>query len=281
MIYRSSSYIKFLLLYFVLVVGAAITIFPVVWTFLNSIKPASLTFTIPPRLLFTPTIDSYKALFTGGYEAVAIWPYMKNSLIVSIISTFLTLGVSILAAYSLSRFNFKGKAILTLGIVATRMLPPVGTIIPMYILMSKLGLLDTHLSLILAYTALNIPLAVMMLRGFLDEIPSELEEAATIDGCSRLHALAVILVPLILPGVVATSIFSFLLSWNEFAIAIMLTSRKALTLPLIAMQFRAEEGIAWGPMSAASTLALIFPIVFVLLTQRHMVRGLVAGAVKG
>lgn len=284
---RTKYYLKKLwgrsTLYILLTIVTIVSIFPILWVMLTSIKPPMDTFVIPPKWIFTPTLESYKQLFFDGFAAlgVNIWLNLSNSLIIAVVSTVLTIIVSCYAAYGLSRFKFPGREAMALVIIATRMLPPVGTMIPFFLLINSLNLLDTKTALILAYTGLNIPFATWMLRGFFDEVPMELDEAAMVDGCNRNKMLWRILVPLIAPGLAATAVFSFLLSWNDFALALVLTSRNSKTLPLIVTSFITDEGIFWGPMSAAATVVLVPPIILMLLTQKHIAKGLTMGAVKG
>jgi multiple sugar transport system permease protein len=274
-------------IYGLLFLGMFVAIFPVLWTVLTSLKPGLATFAIPPVWAFRPTLEHYQALFGGrqetGYRVANIdfWFYMKNSLIAAIGGTLLTLVAASMAAYSLSRFYFKGKRLLTFAIVSTRMLPPIGTIVPLFLFMHKVGLLDTHAALVLAYTAFNLPLAVWMLRGFMDEVPKEVDEAAMIDGCSRLGVLGRIVMPMAAPGIGATAVLSFLLCWNDFTIALLLTNREATTLPVIVLSFISDEGIMWGPMTAAVTCAMVPMILVVIFAQKWMGKGLTFGAVKG
>ncbi|QQO10626.1 carbohydrate ABC transporter permease [Breznakiella homolactica] len=276
-------FVKRSILYCTLILVLTAAIFPIVWVVLTSIKPPAYTFAIPPKWVFTPTFESYRQLFLDGFAAlgVDIWLNMSNSIIIGVTSTAATVVISCYAAYGLSRFRFPGRNAMGLLIIATRMLPPVGTMIPFFLLINSLGLLDTRTALILAYTGLNIPFATWMLRGFFDEVPKELDEAAMVDGCNRNRMLWQIILPLIAPGLAATAVFSFLLSWNDFALALVLTSRNAKTLPLIVTSFITDEGISWGPMSAAATVVLIPPIILMLLTQKHIAKGLTMGAVKG
>jgi multiple sugar transport system permease protein len=280
---RITMVLKRFALYLILSVTLVFAVFPIIWVVLTSIKMPTDTFIIPPKWFFIPTFVNYQQLFSNGFAAmgVDIWLNLSNSLIIGVISTMATLVISSYAAYGLSRFNFPGRDLMGLAIIATRMLPPVGTMIPFFLLINSLNLLDTKAALILAYTALNIPFATWMLRGFFDEVPKELDEAAMMDGCTRNKMLWRIMMPLIAPGLAATCVFSFLLSWNDFALAIVLASRNSKTLPLIVTSFITDEGIFWGPMSAAATVVLIPPIVLMLLTQKYIAKGLTMGAVKG
>jgi multiple sugar transport system permease protein len=205
---------------------------------------------------------------------------MPNSIIASLTSTFLTIVTSFFAAYSLSRFNFRGRKPIAFFIIATRMLPPIATVFPLYLLMNQVGLRDTLIALILVYTTLNIPLAVWMLKAFVDEVPRAIEEAALIDGASRVYMLIKIVLPLVAPGLVATSIFSFLLAWNDFVIAFFLTGLRAKTLPLASTAFMTEMGIFWGPMGAFGTLVMAPAILFSFFASKYLIKGLTLGAVK-
>lgn len=277
------NFIKKAFIYGMLTAFLIFAVFPIVWVILTSIKEPADCFVIPPKWFFKPTLESYRQLFLNGFASMGIdmWKNFVNSTIIAISSTLLTMVVSCSAAYGLSRFSFPGKKLIAIGIIGTRMLPPVATMIPFFLLIHSLNLLDTKLALIMVYTALNIPLTTWMLRGFFDEVPKELDEAAMVDGCSRKKILWGILVPLIMPGLVATSVFSFLLCWNEFSLALVLAIRNSKTLPLIVTSFITDEGIFWGPMSAAATIILLPPAFFVLLTHKKMGKGLTMGAVKG
>jgi multiple sugar transport system permease protein len=269
--------------YLTLSAAAFVSIFPVLWIMLMSIKLPRDAVAIPPIFIFQPTLDSYRSLFISGWQAstINIMGYLKNSIVIAFASTTISVFAAMFAAYSLSRFRYRGRNLIGFVIIATRMLPPIATIVPMFLLMNALKLLDTHLGLIMAYTAVNVPFAVWMLRGFIDEVPLELEDAARIDGCSRLGSLWRVVLPLIAPGMAAASVYAFLLAWNDFALALILTSRQAKTLPLMVMAFFTSEGVEWGPMAAAVTVALLPPVLFVILMQKHLAKGLTMGAVKG
>ncbi len=269
--------------YLALIAAAFVSIFPVLWIMLMSVKLPRDAVALPPVFIFQPTLDSYRSLFISGWQAstINIMGYLKNSIVIAFVSTAISVAAAMFAAYSLSRFRYRGRNLIGFLIIATRMLPPIATIVPMFLLMHTLNLIDTHLGLIMAYTAVNVPFAVWMLRGFIDEVPLELEDAARIDGCSRLGSLWRVVLPLIAPGMAAASVYAFLLAWNDFALALILTSRQAKTLPLMVMAFFTSEGVEWGPMAAAVTVALLPPILFVILMQKHLAKGLTMGAVKG
>ena len=258
-------------------------IFPVIWMILTSFKPARETFRIPPSLFFNPTLSNYYELFGSRFEGGRLLPvFLPNSLIVTIITTIIVMFLALFTAYGLTNLNFRWKKPCTIFIIATRMLPPIGAILPLFFMFSELGLLDTKLSLILVHIALNLPLSIWILIGFLKGIPKEIEECARVDGCSRMGALLRIVMPLAAPGLVAAGIFTFIFTWNDFQIALFLTRAHAKTLPLLALSFQTiEEGVVWGPMSAGGSLIMIPMILFVLFAQKYIIKGLTMGGVKG
>ncbi len=271
------------LAYVVVISAVIIAIFPIAWIVLTSLKRPMDANAIPPVFIFKPVIDSYITLFVHGQDLLGldVMLHLKNSFIVATSTTFITVTIALLAAYSLSRFAFKGRNAVAFGILSVRMLPAVATVIPLFLFMGKLGLIDNILSLILAYSAIFLPFTVWMLRGFIDEIPTELEDSARIDGCSRLGALWRVVLPLVMPGVAATSIFAFMLAWNDFVIALVLTHIKARTMPLLVLTFFTDEGVIWGPMAACATVLLIPPLVMAIFSLRYLAKGLTMGAVKG
>jgi multiple sugar transport system permease protein len=207
--------------------------------------------------------------------------YFLNSLIVSSGTTVLSLAVGCLAAYSLARFRFRAKRYMLLSILFVRMVPAVVLVIPIYTLWRSLGLLDTQQGLILAYLSFNLPFVIWMMRGFFVDIPVEIEEAALIDGCSRLSALVRVILPLAAPGIAATSIFALLLGWNEFLFAVLLTADRAKTLTPAILNYVTDRAILWGNLYAAASIVLLPVLVFSLAVQKHLARGLTGGAVKG
>jgi multiple sugar transport system permease protein len=255
------------------------SLLPIGWNLLTSVKTRMDIFAVPPKLLVRPDFSAYgRALaFSGGQS---VWPNMINSSIIAMVSTVLTVGLAALAAYAFSRYTFRGRLALLYAMLGTRLLPPLTTVIPLFLLMSRLHLIDTHAVLIIIYTALNIPFATWLIKSFFDTIPRELEEAGQIDGCSGLRALWHITMPLAAPGLAASAIFVFVLAWNEFTFAYMFTSSKARTLPLLIAQAQGDDQIFWQDMAAQATILMILPLLVVLLMQRQLVRGLTAGALK-
>ncbi|HEX7715529.1 MAG TPA: carbohydrate ABC transporter permease [Bacillota bacterium] len=267
--------IKQLLWKLALVLVCIIAVFPFFWMLLVSLKTRVLTYD-PSVWIFTPTLENYLALFQQRH----IMLFVRNSLIVVICTTVISLILGSMAAYGFARFSFSKKEDVAFWILGLRMLPPMATVIPFFILARFTGLLDTHLILILAYMTFNIPFTVWMMRGFFEELPAQIEESALVDGCSHWQALTKILLPLTLPGLTATAIFCIINSWNEFAFALFLTGVNARTLPTTVTFFLSITGVIWGEMAAVGVLIALPVLIFAMLVQRYMIRGLTFGAVK-
>ena len=250
---------------------------PVYWALTTAIKTRADAFAYPPVFLFTPTFNSYDVIFSRfsyGHP-------LTNSLVVVIVSTAIACMVGLLAAYSLSRYRIRGGSLVMFALLSVRMFPAIALALPLYLLLSQAGMFDTRIGLIFAYTAFAVPVVVWMMRSFLDDVPSALDEAAMIDGHSRLGVLARVVVPLSLPGLVATATFVSILLWNEFLIANVLTSSNAVTIPVSIVGFNTDRGIEWDYMAAAASLAILPVVAFTVLIHKYLVRGLTFGAVKG
>jgi ABC-type glycerol-3-phosphate transport system permease component len=197
-------------------------------------------------------------------------------------AVLLSLLIGVPAAYAFARFPFRGSGLLFFTLLVMRMLPPIAVLVPMYVLLNKAGLINTHLSVILAYTTFCLPLVVWVMRGYFDDLPRELEESAWVDGASRYTTFRRIVLPLARPGMVAATILSLLLAWNDFLFAAVLTNNETRTLPvLMAAYSGGDTGIDWGPMAASGVLVVLPVILFGFAAQRHLVSGLATGAVKG
>jgi len=254
-----------------------VILFPPVVLFLTSIKTDIDALSFPPKWIFDPTLKNYVDILNTS----PLVDYALNSLIVASLNTLLCLIVGSMAAYGLARFKFRGADNIAFWILSIRMMPPVAAIIPIYILMKNLRLLDTPWCLVITYLTFNLPFVVWMMKGFFEEIPREIEESALIDGCSDFSVFFRIALPLVAPGLAATAIMVFIFSWNEFLFALILTGTKAVTLPVGIIGYMKETGINWGYMTAGGILALIPVIVFMVLVQKHLVKGLTLGALKG
>jgi len=206
--------------------------------------------------------------------------YYLNSVIVTFGSVILVLAVAIPAAYALVRYDFKGKEILGFFFLTTRVFPPIGLLIPFFVMWIKFGLIDTRMGLVLVYMQFNLALAIWMLRGFFSELPDVLEEAAMIDGCSRFGAFMRVILPLAVPGLAATAILTAVFTWNEFLYAFALTGREARTVTVAIYNFIGYEEVEWGRLQAAGTLVILPILIFALSVEKYLVRGLTAGAVK-
>jgi multiple sugar transport system permease protein len=282
---------------------------PLFWIVITGLKTPSDSISYPPKILFTPSLEGYVNLFTTRTrqtpEFIASLPpattwydklvrsrdmviagpsrYIEryvNSLIIGFGSTFLAVVMGTMAAYAFSRFKVPAKEDLLFFILSTRMMPPIAVAIPIYLMYRVIGLLDTHLGMILLYTAVNLSLAVWLLKGFMDEIPREYEEAAMIDGYTRLQAFVKVVLPQASTGIAATAIFCLIFSWNEYAFAVLLTSGNAQTTPPFIPFIIGEGGQDWPAVAAGTTLFLIPIVVFTILLRKLLLRGITFGAVR-
>lgn len=263
-------------------IGFALILFftPIVWMLSTAFKPREELFTIPPLWIPShPTLEHFISIFKNP----VVLRYYLNSVIVGTGTVLLSLAVGVPGAYAFSRFSFRGSRNLLLFLLATQMFPVVLFLIALYILFRKLALLNTYLGLILTHSSLTVPFTVWILKSFFDTIPKELEESAYIDGCSRLRALSHVILPLVLPGLVATAIYSFLLSWNDFALGLTLSSEKSSRIlgPGIALTYMGEFEYLWGDMMALALLITAPVVIAFVFLQRLFVKGLTAGAMKG
>jgi len=254
------------------------TLFPIVWLLVTSIKPPVLTFELPPVWAFEPRVENYGEILAISEVARAFW----NSIVISVLSTILVLLCAVLGGYGYSRFVFRGRDTAAYLLLVTRMFPPVVIVPSIFGFLRATGLYDTHIILILLYASFTVSFSTWMMKSFFDDIPAHIEEAAQIDGYSRLGAFFRATLPLAAPGIVATAIFTFILSWNEFFFAFMFTSAGAKTAPveLVGIILR-ETGIEWHLMAAGAVLLMIPTLSLSWVIQRYFVKGLGIGAVKG
>ena len=254
---------------------------PVYWLGTISMKRTVDQFAVPPVWVrFTPTFEHYREIWVERDFGTYLW----NSALIASGSTLFALALGTLAAYGLARFRLPNglEHRLAFWIVSTRMFPPIVSLVPLFLLMNRVGLLNTRLSLALVYTSFNLPLVVWMMRGFFDEVPVELEEAARVDGMNRLDVFLRVAVPLASPGIAATAIFCLIVAWNEFLFALILTQTEAATTLPVGIASRVTQyEIQWGAMSAAGVVAMVPVLIFAAVVQKYLVRGLSLGAVKG
>jgi multiple sugar transport system permease protein len=267
--------------YILVVIALLAAVTPVYWMLTISLKHEVDQFAVPPRWFsFAPTLEHYADAFVTR----SFGQYLLNSAIVAISSTVCALVLGTLAAYALARFRlpFRLDRKLALWILSTRMFPAIVTAVPLFLIMRDLRLLNTQLSLVIVYTAFNLPFVVWMMRGFFAEVPRDLEEAAMVDGDSRLGAFWRVVLPLVAPGLAATAVFCLIVSWNEFLFALVLTQTDAaMTLPVGIAGRVTQYEIKLGVMSAAGVVAMLPILIFALSVQKYLVRGLSLGAVKG
>jgi ABC-type glycerol-3-phosphate transport system permease component len=261
-----------------MIVLALLVLLPVLWTISTSMKPLNEVNKYPPE--WTSPTMSFKP-YSDMFFYLPFSTYTLNSLIVASSATVLTLLIGCLAAFSFSRFAFAGKDIFLLIILLSQMLPGASVIIPLFQLLRHAGLYDTYLGLILVHTAVLLPFVIWLMHGFFQTIPRDIEDAALIDGCSRMEALWRVILPLALPGIGATALFAFLGSWNEFFFALILTSSDSTrTIPVGIGLFVGEYLDIWNQMAAAAVLFSLPPLILFVLTRKTFIKGLVAGAGK-
>ncbi len=262
--------------YFFAFIAIVVTLFPILWIFSISLKTQRDAFAMPPVWFFKPVWNNYITIWQSAGFARAF----GNSVIVTIVGVSLSLLVGIPAAYALNKLPMKGKGVFSIWLLVTYMFPEFLYIIPMYVLFQKIGLYDTQIGLAIVYQVFVLPYVIWLMRGFLKDIPAELEDAARIDGCNRIQALLKIYLPLTAPGISATAILSAIWIWNEITIALALTFDAAKTVTVAAAGFRGYAAIDWGSMTAASIVSIIPMFIFAAFAQRYIVEGLTLGAVK-
>jgi multiple sugar transport system permease protein len=265
------------IIYVLAIIFVVGSIFPIVWLLLASFKDRVEIFSIPPVWFPKPKLDNYITEFSGNNSRL---PFLWNSIKVGLFSTLFTLIIGVLAAYGIARFPVPGRKHIEFWILSVRMMPPVAVIVPLYLIMRSIKMLDKSSGLIIVHVAFNLPFVIWILAGFLRNIPKDIEEAALIDGCSWLQALLRISFPLAAPGLATTSIFSFMFSWNELLAALVLTGRNAKTLPVAISEYWSNTQIRWEAMAATSMVHIVPIIIVTFLIQRYIVRGLTLGAVK-
>ncbi|NQD65006.1 carbohydrate ABC transporter permease [Bacillus haikouensis] len=268
---RTMSFLEFLC-----VILVAIFLFlPIFWIALTAFKPESEVYTT--SIFFQATLDNFKAVFSSSFD---LGKYYSNSIIVVLFTLIITIPVSVLASYSLSRFKMRGKQLFMFAILATQFIPLIVNVIPFFIMFRNWGIIDTTLALIIVNLGHTIPYAIWLIKGFIDRIPIDMEEAATIDGANRLQVLWHVLLPLAKPGIITATVFCFVITWNEFMFALVLTQQDAVTLPVALSFFNGEKGVLWNQMAAAGILFVLPTIVFMLLVRKQFILGMTSGGVK-
>ena len=256
----------------------AVWAFPVIWGLLTSFKTERDVLAYPPVWLFEPTLDNYREVLFG---TSSILPNLGSSVIVATASTLLTMLIAVPAAYALARLRFPGRKTSGFYVLATQMLPPVGLIIPYYLVLQKIGMLDSYSGLTAIYLTFSLPFAVWLMVSYFEDVPLEMEEAALLDRAGRLRALWYVILPQVRGGIAVTTVFVFLNAWNEFLFAVVLGGNRVRPVTVAMFNFISVEQTQWARLAAGAMLAMAPVILIGLAAQRHIVKGLTVGAVKG
>ncbi|MDE1993451.1 MAG: carbohydrate ABC transporter permease [Rhizobiaceae bacterium] len=267
-----------------LFIAMVIICLPGFWIVLSSLRPTVEIMAKPP--VWIPrelSLDAYRAMFGGvGQGGIPVWDYFRNSLVISITSTAIALVIGMSGGYAFARYRFHGKSAAFLGLMLTRSVPGVALSLPLFMVYSRIGIIDTHFGLILTYVALNVPFTIWLIDGFFRQVPKDLAEAAQIDGCTRWQAFWKVEFPLAGPGIASAGIFAFLTCWNEYALASQLTrSVDSKTLPVGLLDYTSEFTIDWRGMCALAVVMIAPALALTFIIQKHLVSGLTFGAVKG
>lgn len=249
--------------------------FPIAWMVLTAFKQEVDASTDTPKIAFSPTLDQFRGVFDSGF-----WPYVGNSAFATLVSTFLVLALAVPAAYALSIRPVARTSDVLFFFISTKMLPVVAVIVPLYVITQRTGLLDNIWTLIILFTAMNLPIAVWMLRSFMLEVPGEVLEAAEVDGAGMLASFREVLLPMIAPGIAATALICVIFAWNEFFFSVNLTAARAGTVPVFLVGFITSEGLFFAQLSAAATMAALPVVIAGWVAQKQLVRGLSMGAIK-
>ena len=258
-----------------ILVAMFVMLVPIIWIFLAAFKSHVDVYQL--KLFFTPTIENFNVVFDDPYR---LGEKLFNSTIVALVTVLFAIPIATLAAYSFSRFSMRGETLMLVTILATQFVPAVVIILPFFVMFRDVGLLDTRLGLILVNLAIVMPFAIWMIKGFIDGIPMDTEEAAMVDGSSRLQVIRNIVLPMAAPGLLTSAIFCFIIAWNEFLFALILTNKEAVTLPIGLALFKGEEGDLWNLLSAAGIIIMAPMFVLALMIRKYFVQGMTMGAVR-
>lgn len=284
-----SSWLRRATPYVLIVLWTIIALFPIYWVITTSLKNPVDVITSPPKFFnFSPTVDNYRvvlglAKYTGLGEIARVdfIEYLKNSLIIVPVAVLLSLVIGLPAAYAMARFRFKGRENLYFFYLSLYFMPPVLILIPLYLVFIRLHLYDTYLGLILILQLVNLPLVVLIMRGFFEDISPEIEQSALVDGRSRIGAFFKIMLPLSMPSLMSTAFLCTIFSWNNFLFGVILSRTRTQPVTVGILGFKSYEAILWGQMSAATVITALPVLVLAVLIQKYIVRGLSLGAIKG
>ncbi len=251
-------------------------VFPVLWMVITGFKTEIAAINIPPTLFFQPTLDQFQIAFNGGFSA-----YFVNSVIASLVSTAIAMVLGILAAYAMVfQMSKKSSNDMLFFVLSTRFMPFAAILVPIYVIVTRLNLLDSVYTLIAVYTAMNLPLVIWMARSYFLDLPIEVLEGAWLDGCSTLQTIVRVVVPMAAPGLAAAALLSIIFAWNDFFFAVTLTYTNSPTLPIMVAAFTSNEGLFLAKVSALATLIILVPVAVGIYAQKHLVQGLTGGALK-
>lgn len=253
-------------------------VFPILWSVLNSLKTEQDILAYPPKFFFEPTLAAYRSVLFGTQS---ILPNVWSSIIISVWTTIITMVLAIPAAYALARLQVPGKRGAGFYVLATQMLPPVGIIIPYFLVLKNIGWMDTYHGIIIIYLSFSLPFAIWLMVSYFEDIPLEMEEAAAVDGASRLTALRRIIIPQVKGGIAVTVVFVFLNAWNEFLFAVVLSGNTVRPVTIAMFNFVSVEQTLWAQLAAVSVIAMLPVVILGIVAQQHIVKGLTVGAVKG
>ena len=276
--HRTIALRRNILLFAVAVLLLTVWAFPIFWAVIVSVKSEKEVLAYPPRIIFEPTFQNYLDAIFGG---VSIMPSMMTSLIVSTTTTILTIVIAVPAAYAFARLDLRGKRWLGFYTLATQMVPPVGLVIPYFLILSKIGWLDSYQGMITVYLTFSLPFAIWLMVSYMEDIPREMEEAALLDRASRFETLWYVILPQVRGGIAVTVIFIFLNAWNEFLFAVQLGGNTVRPVTVAMYNFVSVEQTLWAKLSAAALVAMLPTIIIGIAAQRQIVKGLTVGAVKG
>ncbi|MEL6620374.1 MAG: carbohydrate ABC transporter permease [Pseudomonadota bacterium] len=258
-----------------ILIAMFVMLVPIIWIFLAAFKSHVDVYQL--KVFFAPTLENFSVVFDDPYR---LGEKLYNSTIVAFVTVLFAIPIATLAAYSFSRFSLRGETLMLVTILATQFVPAVVIILPFFVMFRDIGLLDTRVGLILVNLAIVMPFAIWMIKGFIDGIPMDTEEAAMVDGSSRLQVIRNIVLPMAAPGLLTSAIFCFIIAWNEFLFALILTNKDAVTLPIGLALFKGEEGDLWNLLSAAGIIIMAPMFVLALMIRKYFVQGMTMGAVR-
>ena len=272
---QTTKTLKDILTHALLIIFSLMILFPVLWTVRTSFAPEVVAYEIPPKFIFTPTLEHYKNIFQVNHFEI----FFRNSLIIALGATLLSVPIAAFGGYAFARYRAGGRP-LQFIVIGTQMLPGIVLILPIFVIFTRIHLTDSLIGVSLAYMAFNIPFLVWILMGFFEGIPVDIEEAAAIDGLSPIGTLLRIVIPISTPGILSSAILSFIMCWNEFLFALILTGSRTSTVPVSLAAMVTQRGVLIGKLSAGTAMAIIPMIIISIFVKKYLVQGLTLGAIK-